>query len=505
MSPVRTLVNTVTTAFIRRRIAAMQAYMANPAEAQQRQLKELIETAKDTEWGRKYDYKSISSSQQYAQRVPVQDYDNIKMWIERVMEGDANVMWPERIQWFAKSSGTTSDKSKFIPVSPSSLDQCHFKGGRDAMSMYCTAYPDTKVFTGKTLVLGGSHKINELDSGSRYGDVSAVMLQNLPFVADVFRTPERSIALMDEWESKIDKMARATMKENVTQIAGVPSWTMVLIKKIFELTGETDLRAVWPDLELFSHGGVSFAPYRSQYQQVIPHADMHYLETYNASEGFFALQDDPTRNDLLLLLDNGVYFEFVPLDELGKDYPKALTIDEVQLGGLYALVISTNAGLWRYLLGDTVRVTCLKPFRIQIAGRVKHYINAFGEEVVVDNTDQALAKACAETGAQVNDYTAAPAFIGDGQGYHEWLVEFATPPNDLAAFTGALDRHLQSLNSDYEAKRYKSMVLQPIKVHVLPVGTFYKWLQSKGKLGGQHKVPRLSNERQYLDEILALV
>lgn len=483
----------------------MQVYMECPAEAQYRQLASLIETARDTEWGRKYDYKNIKNPQQYAQRISVQDYDSIKLWIERVMEGETNLMWPERIQWFAKSSGTTSDKSKFIPVSPSSLDQCHFKGGRDAMSVYCAAYPETKVFTGKTLVLGGSHKINELDSGSRYGDISAVMLQNLPFVADVFRTPERSIALMDEWESKIDKMARATLKENVTQIAGVPSWTMVLIKKIFELTGETDLRAVWPDLELFSHGGVSFAPYRSQYQQVIPHADMHYLETYNASEGFFALQDDPSRNDMLLLLDNGVYFEFVPMDELGKDFPKTLTIDEVQVGGLYALVISTNAGLWRYLLGDTVRVTSLTPFRIKIAGRVKHYINAFGEEVVVDNTDQALAKACAETGAQVTDYTAAPIFIGDGQGYHEWLVEFATLPQDLATFTEALDRNLQTLNSDYEAKRYKSMVLQPIKLHALPTGTFYKWLQSKGKLGGQHKVPRLSNERQYVEEILALV
>lgn len=483
----------------------MQVYMQNPAEAQNRQLKELIDTAQNTEWGKKYDYKTIRNGQEYAQRVPVQDYDTIKMWIERVMEGDANVLWPERIQWFAKSSGTTSDKSKFIPVSPASLDQCHFKGGRDAMSMYCTYYPETKIFTGKTLVLGGSHKINELDSGSRYGDVSAVMLENLPFVADVFRTPERSIALMDEWESKIEKMAKATIKEHVTQIAGVPSWTMVLIKKIFELTGETDLRAVWPDLELFSHGGVSFAPYRTQYQQVIPHANMHYLETYNASEGFFALQDDPTRNDMLLLLDNGVYFEFVPMDELGKDYPKTLAIDEVVMGDIYALVISTNAGLWRYLLGDTVRVTSLKPFRIQIAGRVKHYINAFGEEVVVDNTDQALAKACAETGAQVNDYTAAPAFTGDGQGYHEWLVEFATTPNDVAAFTEALDRHLQSLNSDYEAKRYKSMVLQPIKLHVLPNGTFYNWLRSKGKMGGQHKVPRLSNERTYLEEILAQI
>lgn len=505
MSPVRTLVNTITTAVIRRRMAAMQTYMDNPAEAQQRLFKDLIDTAKNTLWGKQYDYKSITSTKVYTQRVPVQDYDTIKPWIERVMEGEQNVLWPERIQWFAKSSGTTSDKSKFIPVSPASLDQCHFKGGKDAMSLYCTYYPESKIFTGKTLVLGGSHKVSELNSGSRYGDVSAVMLENLPFVADVFRTPERSIALMDEWESKIEKMALATINEHVTQIAGVPSWTMVLIKKIFELTGESDLRAVWPELELFSHGGVSFAPYRAQYQQAIPHADMHYLETYNASEGFFALQDDPTRNDMLLLLDNGVYYEFVPMDELGKEYPKALAIDEVEVGGLYALVISTNAGLWRYLLGDTVRVTSLKPFRIQIAGRVKHYINAFGEEVVVDNTDQALAKACAETGAQVTDYTAAPTFTSDGQGYHEWLVEFETPPNDVAAFTEAIDRHLQQLNSDYEAKRYKNMVLQPIKLHVLPQGTFYNWLRSKGKLGGQHKVPRLCNERTYIDEILALV
>jgi hypothetical protein len=373
------------------------------------------------------------------------------------------------------------------------------------MSVYCNLYPDTKLFSGKALVLGGSHKVNELDSGSRYGDVSAVMLQNMPFIADFFRTPDRSIALMDEWESKIEKMAKATINEPVTQLIGVPSWTLVLIKKIFELTGKTDLREVWPDLELFVHGGVSFAPYRKQYQQIIPHSDMHYLETYNASEGFFALQDDKDRNDMLLLLDNGVYYEFVPLEEIEKDHPDTLEVGDVALGGVYALAISTNAGLWRYVLGDTVRITSLQPLRIQVAGRVKHFINAFGEEVMVDNTDQALARACAETGAQVNEYTVAPTFIEDGKGYHEWLVEFDIEPKDVEAFAKLLDSHLQQLNSDYEAKRYKDMVLQPIRLHVMPSGAFHNWLRSKGKLGGQHKVPRLSSERTYLEEILAFI
>ncbi len=504
MSPVRSLVNTFTATVMRRRIAAMERYMLHPADAQQEQLIDLLSTAQDTVWGKQYDYKTIKDSDTFKQRIPVQEYDGLKPWIERTMAGEQNVLWPERIEWFAKSSGTTSDKSKFIPVSPASLEYCHFKGGRDAMTVYCNHYPDTKLFTGKALVLGGSHKLNHLDSGSRYGDVSAVMLQNMPFFADIFRTPDRSIALMDEWESKIEMMAKATINEPVTQIIGVPSWTLVLIKKIFEITGKTDLREVWPGLELFAHGGVSFTPYRKQYQQIIPHSDMHYLETYNASEGFFALQDEPGRDDLLLLLDNGVYYEFMPLEEAVKEYPKTLGVDEVQQGGIYALIISTNAGLWRYLLGDTVRVTSLQPFRIQIAGRVKHYINAFGEEVMVDNTDRALANACAETGAQVNEYTACPAFTGDGQGYHEWLVEFDKAPQDLEAFTESVDRHLQQLNSDYEAKRYKDMVLQRLRLRAVPTGTFYNWLRSKGKLGGQHKVPRLCNERTYLEEILGV-
>ncbi|CAN5325303.1 GH3 auxin-responsive promoter family protein [soil metagenome] len=502
MSPVRSLINTFTAAVMRRRLAAMQLYMADPAGTQQRQLNELVEAAKDTEWGKQYGYRGIRNSSQYKAQVPVQGYEGFKPWIERGMAGTQNLLWPERIQWFAKSSGTTSDKSKFIPVSPAALEHCHFKGGRDTMSIYCNQYPETKLFSGKALVMGGSHKWNDKDSGTRYGDVSAVMLENMPFFADLFRTPDRSIALMDEWESKIERMAKATINEPVTQIAGVPSWTLVLIRKIFEITGKTDLRDVWPNLELFVHGGVSFAPYRKQYQQIIPHSEMHYLETYNASEGFFAIQDEAGRDDMLLLLDNGVYYEFMPLEEADKEHPKTLEIDEVKIGGLYALIISTNSGLWRYLLGDTVRVTSLKPFRIQVAGRLKHYINAFGEEVVVDNTDRALEKACAESGAQVRDYTACPAFTGNGQGYHEWLVEFVKAPQELEAFTHSLDKHLQQLNSDYEAKRYKDMVLQPIRLHAVPSNTFYNWLRSKGKLGGQHKVPRLSNERTYLDEIM---
>lgn len=466
----------------------------------------LIQTAKDTEWGKRFDYAGIKTFADYQNRFPVQDYDFFKTEIERIMKGEDNVLWPGTITWFAKSSGTTSDKSKFIPVTKVSLDDCHYKGGRDLLAMYLHNHPESKLFSGKGLIMGGSHQVNQLNAFSRYGDVSAVMMQNMPFYAHLVKTPNLSIALMSEWEEKIEKMAEHTLKQNVTHIAGVPTWTVVLIRRLFELTGKNNLRDIWPNLELYIHGGVSFKPYREQFNQLIRGDDMNYIETYNASEGFFALQDRLQADDMLLLNDNGIFYEFIPVEEFDKEYPKTISLAEVEVNKNYGLVISTNAGLWRYKLGDTVKFTSVKPYRLQVSGRIKHFINAFGEEVIVDNSDEAIRKACLATGAIITDYTAAPIyFSGEGKGGHEWIIEFEKQPDDISRFTEVLDTTLQSINSDYEAKRHKSMALEMPHVHIAPEGTFYNWLKSRGKLGGQHKVPRLSNERNYVEDILKMM
>jgi hypothetical protein len=494
--------NSVVSWFIKKRIDQLHSFTEKPVEVQERLFWDLINAAKDTEWGVMHDYRHIDSIKDFKAHVPLQDYDTLKPHIERIMKGEQNILWPTEISWFAKSSGTTSDKSKFIPVSTEALDECHYKAGKDVLAVYCNNYPDAEIFGGKGLIMGGSNKISQLNSNAYYGDVSAVMLQNLPFIAEFFRTPNLSIALMDEWEEKIERMAQTTIKENVTHIAGAPTWTLVLIKRILEITGKSNLKEVWPNLQLFMHGGVSFTPYKEQYHQLIP-GEMHYMETYNASEGFFGLQNEPQKDDLLLMLDYGIFYEFLPTEEIGKDKPQTLQLEEVEVGKNYALVISTNGGLWRYLIGDTIKFTSLFPFKFRISGRVKHFINAFGEEVIVDNTDHAIAVACERTGATVREYTAAP-FIKDGTGYHEWLIEFEVPPTDQQLFDRELDMALKSINSDYEAKRHKDMILRPLQVHVLPEGAFYAWLKHKGKLGGQHKIPRLSNDRVYLEEILAI-
>lgn len=495
------LFNDLVSFFIRRRMEQIDDMRKNPVETQQRVFKNLVNMGRQTEWGKQYDYKSIKTIQDFQQRFPVQDYEDLKPYIERIMQGEQQLLWPTKTNWFAKSSGTTSDKSKFIPVTPEALEECHFKGGKDALSVYCHHYPDSKVFTGKALVMGGSNKPNPVNKESFSGDVSAVMLQNLPFIAEYFRTPNIDIALMDEWEEKLQRMAEATIKDNVTHLAGVPSWTLVLMKKVLEITGKNNIGDVWPNLEVFIHGGVSFKPYREQFREVMS-PNMRYLETYNASEGFIALQDDPATEDLLLLLDYGVFYEFIPMEHAQDDNPPTLLLDEVEVGQQYAVVMSSNAGLWRYKIGDTVRFTSKYPFKIEISGRVKHFINAFGEEVVVDNTDKALAAASTATGAQAKDYSATPVFTGNGRGYHHWLIEFEKMPNDVDRFTELLDSELQSLNSDYEAKRYKNMVLDPLKLTVMPHNSFYNWLKSKGKLGGQNKVPRLSNDDKYVKELL---
>jgi len=483
--------------FIRQRMESIRHAANHPIETQEKLLRQLLQSARLTEWGKKYDYASIKSARQFSERLPLQDYETLKPHIGRMMRGEQNVLWHSEINWFAKSSGTTSDRSKFIPVSKEGLSGCHFKGGRDTLAVYCHNHPGTKIFSGRGLLMGGSHQINQLNEDCRYGDVSAVMLQNMPLLAHWIKTPELSVALLDDWEEKLERMAEITRRQNITHIAGVPTWTMVLIRKILEKTGTQNLADVWHNLELYIHGGVSFAPYREQFKKIILSEKMHYIETYNASEGFFAMQDSEDGDDMLLLVDNGVYYEFLHL-ESGKCIP----LGEVETRKTYSLIISTNSGLWRYQIGDTVQFTSVRPYKIKIAGRTKHFINVFGEEVMVDNTDRAVAETCKKTGALVTDYTVAPIFLeGSNKGGHEWLIEFEKEPADLNGFTFLLDENLRSLNSDYDAKRYKDIALQVPVIHSLPQGTFYNWLKSKGKLGGQHKVPRLSNDRKLLDEI----
>ncbi len=480
--------------------------MHNPIDTQQQVFNDLIGSAQFTEYGKKYRFEEINNIAEFQKNVPINDYETLKPYIQRILEGTQNVLWPSPIKWFAKSSGTTNAKSKFIPVSKESLDNTHFRAGKDVLALYLRENPGSNLTNGKCLILGGSHQVNQLNAASFFGDLSAVTLQNMPFAGQLFRLPELSIALMTEWEEKIDRMAHSTINENVTYIAGVPTWTIVLIKRIFEITGKNSLLDIWPNLELYIHGGVNFTPYRRQFEQLIPSPNMHYRETYNASEGFFAAQDREDEEGMLLFLNHGIFYEFMPMEEYGKENPRTLTLKEVELEKNYAIVVSTNGGLWRYLVGDTIQFTSLSPFRIKVTGRLKHFINAFGEELIVDNADNAIAIACAETGAVVADYSAAPVYMtGEDNGAHEWIIEFEYLPVPLEQFTNLLDKSLQAINSDYEAKRYKDMALRMPIVHRMPKDGFKQWLKDKGKLGGQHKVPRLSNERTYIEEMLPYV
>ena len=501
-----TLVNSIFTWIMKKRMHQIELFIKYPYDVQDEWFQTLISTAENTEWGKKYGYESIITQEQFKARVPIQTYDTLKPYIEKMLKGEHNILWPSEIKWFAKSSGTTNDRSKFIPVSEESMEECHFKGGKDLLSLYCNNRPDTKIFTGKCLVLGGSHQINQLNADSSFGDLSAVLIKNLPFWAEFYRTPEMSITLMDNFEEKIEKMARATIDVNVTNISGVPTWNIVLAKRILEITGKDNLLEVWPNLEFYFHGAVNFKPYREQFKKLIPSDSMYYLETYNASEGFFGIQDQPNSEEMLLMLDYGIYYEFLPMEDINKENPKTLGLDEVQLNKNYALIISTNAGLWRYMIGDTIKFTSLTPHRIQITGRTKHFINAFGEELIIDNAEKGLLKACAETGAIIRDYTACPIYFeGNNAGGHEWIIEFENKPDNLERFTDVMDQTLREINSDYDAKRYKDMALARPKLHLAPDGTFYEWMKSRGKLGGQHKVPRLANDRAYVDEILKLL
>jgi hypothetical protein len=491
---------------MKRRFSQIERFMLSPHDVQEEVFKSLINNAKNTEWGKKFGYKDSLTQVQYATRVPICAYEQLFPYIERMMKGEQNVLWGEDIACFSKSSGTTNARSKFIPVSENSLEECHYKGGKDLLCLYVNNYPDTKIFQGKNLGIGGSYQKNHLNPNTYYGDISALLMKNLPIWAEFMRTPSLEIALMDKWEEKIEKIAQTTINENVTVMSGVPTWTIVILQRILEITGKQTIHEVWQNLEVFFHGAVSFTPYRPLFKQLIASDKMSYMETYNASEGFFGIQDQKDSEDLLLMLDYGIYYEFLPLEESENDNPKILHLSEVEIGKNYALIISTNAGLWRYKIGDTVRFTSLSPYRIRITGRTKHFINAFGEEVVIENADTAISKAAQLTGAMVNDYTAAPIFLEiKGKGGHEWVVEFEKFPDNLERFVESLDSTLRQINSDYDAKRYQDIALIAPKVHAVSHGTFYEWMKKRGKLGGQNKVPRLSNSREYVEDILKMM
>jgi hypothetical protein len=485
-----------------KRLNQIELFKKYPEETQQEILKGLLAKASDTEWGRKHEYSSIANIREYQNRVPVQTYEEIIPYIERLRNGESNVLWPGEVKWFAKSSGTTSTRSKFIPLSRESLVECHYRGAKDILLIYTRNNPDTKIYNGKALILGGSHRINNPDNNSIYGDLSAILIEKAPFWVDLIRTPKSAIALLEDFEEKLELITKLSVNQNVTNISGVPSWFLVLIKQILSFTGKSDLHDVWPNLEVFFHGGINFVPYREQFRNFIKGGVMNYMESYNASEGFFGLQDNPYVNDMLLMLDLGVFYEFIPADKTGSADPPVLTLGEVQEGVSYAMVISTNGGLWRYMIGDTIIFTRLRPYKFIISGRTKHYINAFGEELIVDNAEKAIEKACKATGALVAEYTAGPIFIeANSKGSHEWIIEFEKEPENLDQFTDLLDEALKAVNSDYEAKRFKDLNLVRPVVRSVPPGTFYKWLREKNKLGGQNKVPRLSNNREYIDDL----
>lgn len=487
------------------RLKAIDLYETQAGDIQNRVLARLLNRAKNTEWGKKYDYASIRTYEEFRSRVPVQTYDEVKPYVERLRNGEKNLIWPSEIKWFAKSSGTTNDKSKFLPVSKEALQGIHYKGAADVVALYLRMNPESRFFSGKGLILGGSHSPNLNSKHSLVGDLSAILIQNVSPLVNLVRVPSKKIALMSEWESKIEAIASSTINSNITSLSGVPSWFLVLIKNILDRTGKQTLEEVWPNLEVFFHGGVSFTPYREQYKQIIHSPKMHYVETYNASEGYFGTQNDLSDPSMLLMIDYDVFYEFIPMDEIENEHPQAVSLDQVELNKNYAMVISTSCGLWRYMIGDTVRFTNNKPYKFIITGRTKHFINAFGEELIIDNAEKGLAKACQATGAQVNEYSAAPVFMDENaKCRHQWLIEFAKMPDSIENFATILDNTLKEVNSDYEAKRWKDIALQPLEIIVARPGLFHDWLKQKGKLGGQHKVPRLSNVRTYIEEMMVL-
>lgn len=498
------LVNSIASWFLKKRFHQIELFLKYPNEVQNELLLELVSMAKDTEIGKKYDFESIKNYSTFAERIPVSTYEDYHQVIERSRNGEHNIFWPSPIKWFAKSSGTTNAKSKFIPVSYESLEDCHYAASKDLLCMYLNNNEESQLFTGKSLRLGGSKELYK-ENGTVFGDLSAILIDNMPFWAEFSSTPSSKVSLMSDWEVKMQAIVDETINENVTSLAGVPSWMLVLLNNILETTGKKNIFEIWPNLEVYFHGGVSFVPYRDQYKSILPNKNFKYYEIYNASEGFFAIQDQNNSSELLLMLDYGIFYEFIPMDTYGTSQEKIIPLSEVEKDKNYAVIITTNAGLWRYKIGDTVKFTSINPYRVKVSGRTKHHINVFGEELIIENAEDALKKVCRKTKAEIVDYTAAPIFMkGKEKGAHEWLIEFKKPPKDIDYFNELFDNALKALNSDYEAKRYNNMTLNKPQIHVARQSLFYDWLKQHNKLGGQHKVPRLSNTREYIDELLSL-
>lgn len=504
--------------YFAKRQQELQEYINHGAELQREVLTHLLDRANDTEYGRNYAFSAINDYDTFATDVPINDYESLKQDIDRMRHGERDILWPGHVKWYAKSSGTTNDKSKFIPVSQEGLQHIHYAGGTDSVALYLMNNPKSRIFDGRALILGGSHQANYNLHGSLVGDLSAILIENINPVANLVRVPKKQTALLSDFEVKRDRIARETLNKNVTNISGVPSWMLSVLLRVLELSGKSTLNEVWPNLEVFFHGGIAFTPYRKQYEQIITKADMHYEETYNASEGFFGIQSDPNDNAMLLMLDYDIFYEFVPMDELDKlnaylaaprnerpEMPTVVPLWGVEVGKNYAMLISTSCGLWRYVIGDTVKFTSTDPYKFIISGRTKHFINAFGEELIVDNAEKGLAYACQETGAEITEYTAAPVFMdGNGKCRHQWLIEFSHEPDDMEQFALLLDTKLQEINSDYEAKRFKDITLQPLEIIKARPQLFHTWLKQRGKLGGQHKVPRLSNTREHIEQLLKI-
>jgi hypothetical protein len=498
------LFNSIASWLLKKRYHQIELFLKYPAEVQEEVLFQLIELAEDTEFGKQHGFESIENYNAFRNRVPVVSYEDIEPQIERTRRGEQNVFWPTSIKWFAKSSGTTNAKSKFIPVSAEALEDCHYKSGKDMLCLYLNNNENSQLFAGKGLRLGGSKQMYD-DNGSYFGDLSAILIENMPLWAEFSSTPSNKVSLMSDWESKLMAIIKESAQENVTSLAGVPSWMLVLLNKVLDKTGKDHIFQVWENLEVYFHGGVSFNPYEEQYQKILPRKNFNYYEIYNASEGFFAIQDRNNADDLLLMLDYGIFYEFIPMDVYGTEQEQAIPLWEVQIKTNYAIIITTNAGLWRYKIGDTVRFTSLNPYRIKVTGRTKHHINVFGEELIIENAEEALKSVCGKTGAEIKDYTAGPIFMaGKEKGAHEWIIEFRKPPQKLENFIDIFDNSLKSLNSDYEAKRHKNTTLNRPTIHIARENLFYDWLKSKDKLGGQHKIPRLSNKRDYIEELLKM-
>lgn len=495
-------INSVFSWLIKKRLHQIDLFKKYPIEVQGDVLDQLVKKGRKTAFGYEHSFDTIHTLKDFKKHVPIRTYEETKPYIDRIIQGEENVLWPSEIKWFAKTSGTTSGKSKFLPVTKESLDDCHYRAGKDLLGLYYANFPEAKIYSGKHLAMGGSSSIDQFGKDTFIGDLSAIIIKNLPIWVEFKRTPSREVTLLPDWEEKLDKMAKITSKEDVTSLSGVPSWALILLNRILEITGKKTILEVWPNFTLYMHGGMNFKPYKKQFDKIFGSENIHYVETYNSSEGFFGVQDRLGAEDMLLMMDYGIYYEFLPMNEIKKEKPQTIGLEEVKIDENYALVISSNTGLWRYLIGDTIKFTSTTPFRIQVTGRIKHFINAFGEEVIIENAENALTMACAATDSVIKEYTAAPKYMkGNQSGSHEWLIEFEKEPQDIKEFTMFLDSSLKELNSDYEAKRTNDYILGMPIVHVVPENTFNNWLKSKNKMGGQHKIPRLSNDRSLVDEL----